>query len=122
VEFVLMQAEHTPQLVLADIDVRDLGDGVFRVAATVRNDGEQPTELAIRREQNRATPVRVAIQPGSGVELLSADADADVGILSGHSQEEIEWLVRAPQGGTVTVTARHPKAGTVATNVALGGR
>jgi hypothetical protein len=32
---------------------------------------------------------------------------------------KVEWVVRAPQGGKVTLTARHERAGTVAVEVAL---
>lgn len=32
---------------------------------------------------------------------------------------KVEWIVRAPQGGLVTLTARHERAGTIVTSVAL---
>ena len=53
--------------------------------AVVRNEGYQPTELAVRRGNDRAVPV--------------------------------EWLVRAPNGGNVTVVGWHPKGGRAAATV-----
>jgi hypothetical protein len=93
---------------------------VYRVRATVRNLGLQPTELAIRQQQRTAVPVRVSLEPAAGVQLLSSDARQDIAILSGYEEERVEWLVRAPRGGTVAVRAVHPKAGAAAATAQLG--
>ena len=36
-----------------------------------------------------------------------------------EDRAKVEWVVRAPQGGTVTLKASHERAGTVVTTVAL---
>jgi hypothetical protein len=109
--FALMQAEHTPLLVVDTVEVEDLGGGIHRITATVRNSGTQPTELAIRRQQDRAVPVRVRLATTGAVEILSNPEMVDVGILIGHAQRDAEWLVRMSGDATVTVVATHPKAG-----------
>ncbi len=111
VAFALVQAAHTPLLRVPDVAVESLGGGIYRVRATVRNAGYQPTELAIREQQERAVPVRVELA-GEGVEVLSSHARQELGTIGGYAEKEAEWLVRAPDGGAVTVRAWHPKAGT----------
>jgi hypothetical protein len=116
VDFALMQAEHMPLLEVAAVAAEDLGGGVWRVRATVRNRGLQPTELAIRRQQGRAVPVRVSIE---GAEVLSEPAVSEIAFLPGHGEEELTWVVRAQQGAAARVSATHPKAGTATGQVEL---
>ncbi len=111
VEFALMQAELMPRLALGGIEVEDLSDGVYRVTAHVQNTGYQPTELAIRVEQDRAVPVRVSID---GVEVLSSETRQDLGVLAGHSDAEVAWVVRGLVESSFTIEAWHPKSGRVA--------
>lgn len=108
VEFALLQAEHMQLLALADPQVVDLGDGVYRITVTVRNTGRVPTELAIAQQQNRAVPVRVEIE---GAEVLTDDARQSIDVIGGYGEEEVQWVVRARPGATVEIRAWHPKAG-----------
>ncbi|MDX1644544.1 MAG: hypothetical protein R3244_09335, partial [Thermoanaerobaculia bacterium] len=110
VDFVLMQAAHTPQLEIAEATLTALGGGVHRLEVEVGNLGFAPTELAIRRQLGRAVPVRVAVG-GEGVEVLSSEAEIDLGTLVGHDTAEAEWVLRAASGATVRIEASHPKAG-----------
>lgn len=110
VDFVLMQARNTPRLQIADVGVVSLGGDVRRVTVTVANDSYAPTELAIRTGNGRAVPVRVEVG-GEGVEVLSSEARRDLGTLAGHEEVDVEWLIRAPAGVTLTVSAWQPKAG-----------
>jgi hypothetical protein len=119
VDFVLMQAAHTQLLEIAGVEAESLGGDVYRVRARVRNAGYVPTELEMRQLQGRAVPVRVTLAAGEGVELLSEQARQELGTLAGHQEKRVEWLVRAPSGGAVTVIAAHPKAGTTTARVAL---
>jgi hypothetical protein len=111
VDFAIMQAEHMPLLVVSDAKSEALGGGVYRVTATVRNEGYQPTELAVLRQNDRAVPVRARLEAGDGIELLSASGKMDIGTIAGYGEEDVEWLVRAPNGGAVTVVTWHRKAG-----------
>lgn len=118
VEFVLMQAAHTPLLEVGDVEVEDLGDGVYRVTAEARNAGYQPTELALRRQQGRAEPVRATLRD---VEVLDAEAERDLGVLQGHDRKETSWIVRGRPGDRLTVRLRHPKGGTATAEATLPG-
>lgn len=111
VDFVLLQASLTPELSVAAVRSENLGGGVYRIEATVRNLGYQPTELAIRETHRRAVPVRAELLAGSGVQVLHPRSQQELGVMGGYSEKKVEWLVRAPSGGGVTVRAWHPKAG-----------
>ena len=110
VEFVLLQARSLPQLELTKVEAVAMGGDVYRVEATIANAGFAPTELQIRRSQGRAVPVRVEVG-GAGVEVLSSESRVDLGTLSGNSEVEVEWLVRAPSASAIEVEAWHPKGG-----------
>lgn len=116
VEFALMQAAHTPRLAIDGVEVEDLGDGIFRVTATVRNAGYQPTELALREEQGRAVPVRMALE---GTEVMDAQAERELGVLAGHARKEASWIVRGRAGDRFTVRLHHPRGGTIVTEELL---
>ena len=119
VRFVLMQAEITPLLEIGNVEVESLAGSAYRITATIFNSSHQPTELAIRHTTNRAVPVRATIETGTNVELISSEAQVDVGTIGGHSEAEVEWIVIAPAGGTVTVKVWHPKAGRAEEEVEL---
>lgn len=119
VEFALMQAGYTQLLALDSPRVEDLGGGVYRVTAAVRNAGRVPTELAVTREAGRAVPVRVEIE---GVEVLSDDARQTIDVIDGYGEDEVTWVVRGRAAADFTVRAWHPRAGRARTAGALGGR
>lgn len=118
VDFVLMQAAHTPLLEVAEVEVEGLGGGVYRVTAEARNAGYQPTELALRRQQGRAEPVRMTLD---GVEVLDAGAERELGVLEGHTREVESWVVRGNPGYRLTVRLWHPKGGTTTAEARLPG-
>ncbi len=120
VEFVLMQARNTPDLEIRNFEAIALGGDVYRIEATVANDGFSPTELAVRTANGRATPVRVKVG-GKGVEVLSGQARLDLGVIGGHSERDVEWVVRAAAGTTLHIKAHHPKGGTVGAARTLTG-
>lgn len=118
VEFVLMQARNTPELAVAEIESTPLGEGVFRVEATIANRGFSPTELAVRVNSGRAVPVRAEIG-GDGVEVLSSESRVELGVIGGNSDAEVEWIVRARSGSKATVETWHPKGGRTSRRVGL---
>ena len=118
VEFALLQAESMQLLSVPAVDVKDLGDGVYRITATVRNTGRVPTELATTRRNGRAVPVRVEL---TGAELLSSEARQEIAVIEGNAEKKVEWVVRGQPGAAVTVRAAHPKAGWAETVAGLVG-
>lgn len=118
VDFALLQATHMPQLEIAEVEVEDLSDGVWRVRAIVRNSERQPTELAIRVRSGQAVPVQVRLEGG---EVLAPEmAVHEVDVIGGWGEVEFVWVVRADAGTSLTVEARHPKAGSARQQVTVG--
>ncbi len=111
VEFVLMQARNTPQVQVTHFDAVWLDDDVFRLEVSVGNIGFAPTELAIRTNHGRAVPVRVTVE-GEGLIVLSSERELELGTLAGHSEKDIEWVVRLERPKSeLQITAWHPKGG-----------
>jgi hypothetical protein len=113
----------------------DLGNGVYRVKAVVQNEGWMSTNLTQQAiDLGIAKPVSVKVGLPQGAELLSGREVTDVGHLEGKwatsggmfgarpaaDRKTLEWLVRTPEGGKVTVRARSQKGGNHTAVVSLG--
>lgn len=136
--FNLHHAATTPLIAISNATADHLGADLYRVRARITNNGFLPTFLTARAlENNVAQPVKAEIQLGEGMSLEMGKRATSLGHLAGRSERrttwspwmrqwsatsaEAEWLVRAPQGGTVTVRASSEKGGTVTLTVHLGG-
>jgi hypothetical protein len=113
--FNVMMAEALPLLKIAGVEVEDLGGGVYRVKAMVRNTGLIPTATGMQNLVERAIPVKATLTANRELEFLYGEAESEVGHLPGapHEAQEAEWLVRIRGGGAVefTVTVGAPNAG-----------
>ena len=118
VDFMILQASILPHLDITRLEQEMLDEGIYRIKATVANLGFQPTELMIRRQSGRATPVKAGIELEDGL-ILSEKALVDVGHLNGQSEQDISWLLRADPGTEVVVKANHPKAGFIQKTLTL---
>jgi murein tripeptide amidase MpaA len=126
-----------PRLVLAEAEAEDLGAGLYKVHAVIENAGFLPTfgsEAA--KKTNRIKPIKVTLGLGDGMERLLGKEEEEIGHLDGRVGEyeafsvfpqygnskrrRVEWLVRAPKGGEITVTARTERTGTVRRVIGLG--
>ncbi|MBI2298916.1 MAG: hypothetical protein HYU66_08210 [Armatimonadetes bacterium] len=108
--FMLHHAGLAPHLELRT-DVASFDGGVHRVRAEVVNTGALPTQVTNQGAKLRSVRgVRVSLEPGEGMELLSRVAVHDVGHLAKVcGKREVEWFVRG--GGEVRVTAGCARAG-----------
>ena len=111
VEFVLLQAHAMPALDIADHEVTAVDDGIYRVTATIRNNGFQPTELAVRENLGRAMPVAATITLSTEAILLDEKETRHLGIIGGNRSKEVSWLVKATSGAQAIIEAEHPKGG-----------
>ncbi len=119
--FSLVQAQTLPRLAIRQTKLERIGEDIYRVTAAVENVGYLPTSGSTKAEQNKtAKPVTVTLAICAGGELLQGEVKKDLGHLPGRlgnslaSRRKVEWLVRLPAGGEVTVTAHAPRAGKVA--------
>jgi len=103
-ETVLDLAGKLARLEIVSLRLRDLGGGVYRVEAVAANRGELATHTKMAVRARARLPVRLELETGDGVELVtgyrtrSAERlDAHTGTLRG------EWLVRARRGAAIRV-------------------
>ena len=131
--WILHLAEQGPLITVSDPVVTALGDGTFRVEATVTNTGFLPTSLTDRGAVGRERPDgridrQVVRSPAvtlthPGLELVEGRARAVIPHLAGsnpfleavtESSRTVTWVVRASGGErAVRVTAESDKGGTV---------
>jgi hypothetical protein len=134
-KFLFRQMLTAPQLEFREANAESLGGDLYRVTALVQNNGFLPTYITEQaRKVGVGRPVKIEIA-GEGIEVVTGEAESDLGHLSGRvnqyggmffgggypidSRALKEWIVKAPSGGAVTITAGTPKAGKITTEVAL---
>jgi hypothetical protein len=109
---VLDLAARLARIEIASLKVVDLGGGVSRIEAVAANTGRLPshTKMAVRTKSR--LPVRLELQTGNGVELVTGQAAATSDRLEAQTGTlKAEWLVRAEPGATITVRAVTENAG-----------
>jgi hypothetical protein len=132
--FCLEHAVASPGVRVRDVKLEPLGDGVFRLWATVANEGFLPTNLSETALLKRtADPVRVRLEL-EGAEVLAGQPELELGHLAGRAErsekwspwgrgwgrsaQAVEWVVRVtdPQA-RVIITAFSDKIGRQTTEV-----
>ncbi len=129
----------SPRLELYEASAKPLGEGAYRVRLVVHNTGWLPTYVtrnALNKKVVRGVVCEIELPEGASLE--TGKAREEVGQLEGRAYKpssvsgsffsadttedraKVEWVVRAPRGGTVRLTARHERAGRVVTTVELG--
>jgi hypothetical protein len=114
-----------------------VGDRAWLVRAIVQNTGWLPTNVtdkAVERKVVRA--LELSIDVPEGAKLVGGEKNVEAGQLTGRAlrrslywwgnddattdRAKAEWVVEAPAGSIVTVTAKHERAGTIRAEVILG--
>jgi murein tripeptide amidase MpaA len=126
--FTLKHAATAPLLRIDEAKAEALGANLYKITAVVANHGYLPTNMTVRAvEHGTAGTTTAALSLSEGIELVMGTATQDLRHLAGRDERKatwspwlpnwgatkrkVEWLVRAPSGGSVTVTAGAPRAG-----------
>jgi hypothetical protein len=97
---------------IAALDAKSLGGGVWRVRAVAVNRGWLPTHTKMSERGKFHLPVRLEIETGKGIELVTGHRGVATERLEGTSGTlEAEWLVHAEPGTRVTVRVTTENAG-----------
>ena len=134
-DWIVWQARISPRLALREASVKAVGKGAYRVRLVVENTGWLPsyvTKKALDKKTVRPVICEIELPEGASLqtgkpreELKQLEGRAYKAAFSDPSEEstadrlKVEWVVHAPQGGTVKLTARHERAGTVRAEVEL---
>ncbi|MGN6828612.1 M14 family metallopeptidase [Paucibacter sp. M5-1] len=129
-----------PKLELLRTEVRALGPDTWRVRLAVANSGYLPayiTKRALERKVVRGVMFEIHLPPGNPeISLLGGKERIEGPQLEGHAPKQSqqaflpsrevtadravgEWVVRAPKGTRLALTASAERAGTVRTEVVL---
>jgi murein tripeptide amidase MpaA len=137
-DWIVFQTLISPKLELVEAKAEKIGKETYRVRLAVQNTGWLPSYVTKRAEQRKITRGVVAeIGLSKGVELVSGKEREICGELEGRAHKQtlmsfwtdtnptadrmkVEWVVKAPKGGTVNLMAKHERAGTVTVKVKLG--
>ena len=134
-EWLIWQSLISPRLELYEASAKPLGDGAYRVRVVVHNTGWLPSYVTKKAaEKKRVRGVVCEIELPEGATLEAGKPREELGQLEGRAYKpampdaddatedraKVEWVVHAPEGGTVKVTARHARAGKVVAHLALG--
>lgn len=126
----------SPRLELYEAKAIPLGDGIYQVRLVVQNTGWLPTYVTKKALEKKVVRGVIAeIELPEDARLLTGKLREELGQLEGRAYKpsavsgwtadptddraRIEWIVSAPKGGTVRLTARHERAGIVRVEIAL---
>lgn len=134
-QWLVWQALISPLLSVREASAVKLDGKTYRVRLVVENTGWLPTYVTKRGlERKVARGVICEIKLPKGATLKSGQARQECAQLEGRvyksalldaSEEstrerlKVEWVVHAPRGGAVNLTARHDRAGRVRAKVVL---
>lgn len=109
---VLELAGKLAEVEIRSLDVDDLGGGVYRVRAVAGNRGYFATHTKQAARARAHLPVRLELETGKGVALVTGHAAVPAERLEGTSGTvEGEWLVTAQPGSTIAVSVISDNAG-----------
>jgi len=135
-DFAVYLALVSPRLEVRSFDAEPVVEGAYRLRLVLENAGWLPTNVSEKALERRAVrPIEVDLELPDGARIATGKAREEVGQLGGrverrqvlwwntdHSTAErskVEWVVEAPAGARVGVTARHERAGTVRAELVL---
>lgn len=136
-DWLIWNALTSPKLELVHAKAEKIGGDSYRIEVGVQNTGYLPSYVskrALQRKQTRGVIGEITLPEGA--ELVSGKLREFAGELEGRAYKhtlmsfwtdttptadraKVEWVVKAPKGGSVEVVVRHDKAGVVRATVAL---
>ncbi len=135
-DFAVFLALASPRLEIRSFDAEAVGAGAHRLRLVLENSGWLPTQVSQKALDRKAVrPIEVELELPEGGRLVTGLAREEAGQLSGrverrtvlwwnvdHSTSDrtkLEWVIEAAEGSSVSVVARHDRAGTVRAELVL---
>jgi hypothetical protein len=120
-ETVLDLASKLAQVAIVSLRAQSVGGGVWRVRAVAGNRGWLATHTKMAERGRFHLPVRLEIETGKGIELVTGRPTVTAERLEGTSGTLAgEWLVRAEPGARISVQVLTDNAGRDEKTVTLG--
>jgi len=134
-DFAVFHLLISPLLDVYTLDVKSIGGGAYHVRLVLCNTGWLPTNITQKALDRKAVrPIEVELTLPEGATLIHGEKKVECGQLDGRADKrnvlslyaddtsdrvKVEWVVAAPQGGTLKIEARHARAGTLRREVEL---
>lgn len=135
-DFAIFHALVSPRLEIHSLHHEPVGDHKHYVRLVLINSGWLPTNLSQKAIDRRAVrPVEVELTLPDGARVVGGERKVDVGQLAGRNlkrntigwraddsttdRAKVEWVIEAPNAGTLGIEARHQRAGVVRAALAL---
>lgn len=134
-DWILWHTLISPRLELHSVSATRIETGVYRVRLVVENTGWLPTYVtkkALEKKVSRAVFCEIELPEGASLqsgkkrmEEIQLEGRAyksaypDGSESASDDRLKVEWVINAPKGGVVKLTARHERAGVVRAQVEL---
>lgn len=134
-DFAIFHLLISPKLDVHTLEVRPLGADTYHIRLVLCNTGWLPTNITQKAVDRKAVrPIEVELTLPEGAKMINGEKKTEVGQLEGRSDKrnllstyadvtsdraKVEWVITAPQGGTLKIEARHQRAGTLRREVEL---
>ena len=136
-DFAVFHLLVSPRLEVHSLAVEEVAEGSYHVTLVLHNTGWLPTYVTHKAQERKAVrPIEVELHLPEGAVVVSGKEKEEAGQLEGRVQRrsllgwfsddstkdraKLEWVIEAPEGGTLEIEARHQRAGTVRESVELG--
>lgn len=135
-QFALAHAAIAPLLRVASFTAEGLGNQLYRLRAVVQNEGYLPTYGSQKGKERRACrPLEVQLTVPEGAIVEVGDVKHEIEHLEGRSSRtgflgsgngattdrtKLEWVVRVPNDGEISITIAGGRGGTARGNVVVG--
>lgn len=135
-DFALFHLLVSPKMEVHSLAVEKVGERTFSVRLVLINTGWLPSYVTQKAlDRNAVRPVEVELTLPEGARIVGGERKVEAGQLEGRVHKrsmlgwqqddsttdrvKVDWVIEAPQGGTLTIEARHQRAGVVRREVGL---
>jgi murein tripeptide amidase MpaA len=135
-DWAVFQALISPLLEVRSLDVERLGETSFLVRLVLQNSGFLPTNVSEKAVERKAVrDVEVELDLPDGARLIAGEAKTAIGQLKGRVDKrsttwwandestsdlaKLEWVIEAPAGTELGLTAGNLRAGTIRRTITL---
>lgn len=118
--FFIDLASKLPSVAIEKVKVEALRSGVYRVSADIANHGYFPTTSTMGDRIRWMRNVAVTVGLEKGQSIASGKARQVLGPIAGRgAATPLTWVIVAPAGSTVTLTAESPSSGMATQRIEL---
>lgn len=135
-DFAIFHALISPKLELHSLYHEPIGESKHYIRLVLVNTGWLPTHISEKARQRKAVrPIEVELSLPEGARIVGGERIVEAGQLGGRNLKrnplgwraddsttdrvKVEWVIEAPEAGTVGIVARHQRAGVVRAEVVL---